>query len=441
MPSFHSVQRLPAVAAVACALVLGSCIAIGPDAPAGKPLHIGVDLPLTGTEARAAIPALNGIRFYVQQHPKLDGFDVTLTTADDAAGHAPSAHQGVTDVNRFLADPNLVAMIGPFDAMVARAEIPLANAAGLAIVSPATSSPCLTRDIFLPAMLNPARTEITCKEAGLPSAADLRPTHVNNFFRLTTTDDLQGPAVADYAFHTLHVLRAAVISDHEAYGQGLATAFTARLQRLGGTVVGRLDLDPKNPDATSFLKAMKGAGAQAVYFGGITRDSGCTIRSEMTSIFPPGEATPYLSGDGIAEDPSCIRDAGNNSDGIYAAAPVVDADSRATATQTIAAFKAAFGSTTDYGPYTIVAYDATAVLYNALHRAIQASGGQLPVRGNVTSQLSVTSGFAGATGTIGFDLAGDTTNRIVSVFEPTGTNPRAPWKLVSAVDYSSVLPY
>jgi branched-chain amino acid transport system substrate-binding protein len=325
--------------------------------------------------------------------------------------------------------------------MVARTEIPVANSAGLAMVSPATSNPCLTRDVFLPAMLNPARTEITCKAAGLPSATDLRPTHLNNFFRLTTTDDLQGPAAADYAFHTLHVLKAAVISDHEAYGQGLAMAFTARLQRMGGTVVGHLDLDPKKPDATSFLNAMKAAGAQAVYFGGITGDRGCTIRSEMTSIFPPGEATPYLSGDGIAEDPGCIRDAGNNSEGIYATAPVVDADSRATATQTIAAFKAAFGSTADYGPYTIVAYDATAVLYDALHRAIQAAGGQLPVRGNVTSQLSLTSGFAGATGTIGFDRAGDTTNRIVSVFEPTGSNPRARWKLVSAVDYSSVLPY
>lgn len=424
-----------------CLLLSAACTSVAPAGLTGKPLHIGVDLPLSGAESHAALPALNGIRFYVQQHPKLDGFDVSLTTADDTSGGTVSPRQGASNVQRFLADPNLVAMIGPFDSMVARKEIPIANASALAMISPATSNPCLTRDVFLPALLNPARTPIGCKNAGLPAASELRPSHINNFFRLTTTDDLQGPAIADYAVHTLKVLRAAVISDHEVYGQGLATAFSARLQHLGGTVVGRLDIDPTNPDVTTFLKAMKDAGAQAVYFGGGAQDHGCSIRAQMTSIFPAGEATPYLSGDGIAEDPSCIRDADANSAGIYASVPIVDADTRATATQTITAFKAAFGNITDYGPYTVVAYDATAVLYEALHRAIQAAGGQLPARGNVVSQLSVTSGFPGATGMIGFDAAGDTSNRIISVFEPTASNPRAPWKLVSALDYSQKLPY
>jgi hypothetical protein len=53
----------------------------------------------------------------------------------------------------------------------------------------------------------------------------------------------------------------------------------------------------------------------------------------------------------------------------------------------------------------------------------------------------VTSDFQGASGAIGFDAAGDNTSRIVSVFEPTGSEPRTPWKLVTAVDYSKALPY
>lgn len=56
--------------------------------------------------------------------------------------------------------------------------------------------------------------------------------------------------------------------------------------------------------------------------------------------------------------------------------------------------------------------------YAAIDRAIRAAGGQLPVRGNVISQLSATSGFAGTTGPIGFDVAGDTTNRVLSVTAP-----------------------
>ena len=404
-------------------------------------MTIGVDLPVSGTEARAALPALNGVRFFVRTHPTLDGFTIALATADDAAGGPPSPDRGVTNVNSFIADSKVVAMIGPFDAAVARKEIPVANAAGLAMVSPATSNACLTRSVFIPAPLNPARTAIDCKSAGLPSAAELRPTPVNNFFRLTTTDDLQGAAAADYLFGKLHRLRAAAISDGEAYGQGLVDAFTARFAALGGTVVGHRDLDPAKPDISDFLTRVKDGGAEAVYYGGATFAGGCTVRAAMKSFFPPAESTPFFGADGIAQDPNCVSAAGDNAEGVYATAPFADASTLPGATPIIRAFKAAYGSTSDYSPYTLVAYDATAVLYAALDGAIRAAGGQPPDRAKVNSELAQTSGLAGTTGTLGFDAAGDTTNRVVSVFEVTGKDPRSPWRLVDAVDYSARLPY
>src|ERR1700752_304187 len=211
--------------------------------------------------SRPAAPALYGIKFFLARPPTVDGFDVSLRTADD--GGDPNL--GAANVRAFLTDPKVVAMLGPFDAAVARQDILVANAADLAMVSPATSNPCLTRDLFTPARLNPARTAITCRQAGLPGASELRPNKTNNFFRLTTTDELQGAAAAEYAFRKLRILRAGVISDHEAYGQGLAYAFSARFASLGGTVLGRIELDPKNPSATAFLKSMKDAGAQAIY--------------------------------------------------------------------------------------------------------------------------------------------------------------------------------
>jgi branched-chain amino acid transport system substrate-binding protein len=386
------------------------------------------------------VPALNGIKFFVQTHPMLDGFTVVLTIADDAGGGWPNPNRGVTNLEGFVGDSNLLAMIGPFDAAVARKEIPVANVAGLAMISPATSNPCLTRNVFMPALLNPARTAISCQSAGLPSASELRPEHNNNFFRLTTTDELQGAAAADYAFKKLHIVRAAALSDHEAYGQGLVDAFSARLTSLGGTVVGHFDLGPAKPDAGAFLSNMKSGGAQAVYYGGTMR-GGCVIRAQMKALFPAGEATPFLGGDGIAQDPECVKAAGDNSAGIYATVPIVDAGSRPGAATMIHDFKTSFGSTADFGPYTIVAYDATAVLYAALDRAIRDSGASLPSRAKVTSELAQTSGLAGATGTLGFDSAGDTTNRVVSIFEATGADPRTPWKPVGAEDYSARLPY
>lgn len=384
------------------------------------------------------MPALNGIRFFVRGHPTLDGFQVVLDVRDDSDGKAPDPERGASNVNRFVADSTVVAMLGPFDGAVARREIPVANAAGLAMVTPATGNPCLTRDVYIPAMLNPPRTPISCKAAGLPAASDLRPSRTNNFFRLTVTDDLQGAAAADFAFTTLHVLRTGVISDGESYGQGLAAAFSARLQRLGGSVLGHLDAAPSSGgELQAFLGRMKADGAQAIYYGG----AGCATRAAMAQLFSPGEATPFIGADGIAEDPDCIRAAGQNSLGIYATVPVADASSRPGARVVVRDFKSSFGSATAYSPYAMVAYDATAVLYAAVDRAIKASGGSAPSRQAVVTSLAQTSGLAGATGDLGFDPAGDTTNRVVSVFEAPGPDPRAPWRPAGTVDYSARLPY
>lgn len=438
--SLNTRRRL-AIPGAALLLLASACASSTPAAPAAPVLRIGVDLPISGREARAAVPALNGVRFFVQTHPSLDGFTVSLVTADDAVNGVPSPGRGSTNVQGFIADPSIVAMIGPFDAGVARKEIPIANAAGLAMVTPATSNACLTREVFMPAMLNPARTEIDCKSAGLPAAADLRPSHVNNFFRLTTTDDLQGAAAADYAFNELHLLRAAAMSDREAYGQGLLDAFVARFTTLGGTVVGRLELPPGKTDVTAFLSQMKDEGAQAFYYGGATPGGGCGVRAQMKALFPAAEATPFFGADGIAQDPACVTAAGDNSPGMFATVPFVDASTRPSAALTIREFKGTFGSTADYGPYTFVAYDATAVLYAALDRAIRGAGGRLPGRAGVVSELAKTSGLAGATGNLGFDAAGDTTNRVVSIFEATSSAARGPWRLVDTVDYSAHLPY
>jgi len=113
----------------------------------------------------------------------------------------------------------------------------VANTSLLAMVSPVTSSPCLTQNVYLPAALSLSHTAVTCKDAGLPAANDLHTSGSNNYFRLAPTDQLQGPAAADHLFKTLQLTRAAVISDHESYGQALADSFTTRYIKLGGSVV------------------------------------------------------------------------------------------------------------------------------------------------------------------------------------------------------------
>ncbi len=427
--------------AVALLILLTSCTGtIFGGSHATAILKIGVDLPLSGAEGRAATSALNGVRFFIQQHPTLDGYTVVVDARDDAVGGTPEPFKGAANIQSLAGDPLVMAVIGPFDSSVARSEIPVGNLAGLAMVSPATSSPCLTRSVYLPAGLSPTRTAFTCKQVGLPGAAELRPNGTNNYFRLATTDDLQGPAAADYAYQTLRVVRVATISDHEAYGQALEQSFSARFAKLGGSVVGHLDADPAGrPDVTGFLTRMKADGAQAVYFGGVTANNGCAIRALMAKTFASG--APYLGGDGIAEDPACVQQAGSAAAGIFASVPRIDPTSRGSAADVISAFKTVYPAAADYSPYTVVAYDATGIVYAGLDRAIKLAGGKLPARADVITQLAATQGFAGATGTIGFDPAGDTTHRVLSIYAAPGPDPRSPWTLVGDVDYTAALPY
>jgi len=435
-----SVPRLARLAACASILALaaGTACTSGPS----KVIKIGVDLPLGGDAGRAGVPTLNGVRFYVEQHPTLDGYTVVVEARDDAVKGRSDPQQGSRNIEALAADALVLGVIGPFDSSVSRAAIPSANNAGLALISPSASSRCLTKEPFLPAALNPTRAAISCAAVGLPSPKDLRPKGGNNFFRLATTDELQGPAAADYAYKDLSLRRIAVLSDHEGYGQALAASFRSRFTRLGGVVVATRDYDPiASPDLSTFVKAAKADGAQAVYLGGVTANRACAVRAQMAPTFPAGDQAPFLGGDGIALDPACIRDAGSNAAGIYATVPAADADSIAGARATIAAFKGRFTKAAEYGPYTIAAYDATGVLYAAIHTAIQAAAGQAPTRAAVIDALRATTSYSGVLGTFGFDADGDSTLRLVAVYKSPGPNPAGAWTLAKIVDYSGALPY
>ncbi|GAC1508115.1 MAG: branched-chain amino acid ABC transporter substrate-binding protein [Candidatus Dormibacteraceae bacterium] len=437
----QSIPRSLAAAIIAFLIAIPACVG-GQAAPTPETITIGVDLPLTGDEGRAGTTTLNGIRYFVENHPTLGGHNIALDVRDDASTALRDTSRGVKNLNAFIANPHVIAMIGPFDSSVARAQIPIANLSHMAMVSPATSSRCLTKEPYLPTALNPSRTPVSCKEAGLPPPSDLRSTGTNNYFRVSTTDELQGPAAADYARKKLHLMKVAVLSHREGYGQLLANSFTARFNRLGGTVVARHELDlTATVDATVFLEQAKKAGAQGVYFGGAASNHACVVRFQMASVFPIGEATPFLGGDGIALDPTCVRDAGSNAPGIYATVPAADPEQLDSAQQLIKAFRTQYGQPGDLGPYTIAAYDATGVLYYALDRAIKAAGGGVPTRESLIGELKATTAYSGATGVFGFDAEGDTTSRVLSIFKPGGTDPRLAWKWVDTITYTAKLPY
>jgi branched-chain amino acid transport system substrate-binding protein len=380
----------PAAAAVGVALVIVACGGSGSGGGSKGTIEIGVEMPLSGTDSSQGQPILNGVELAVQNHPTVKGYKLQVKSYDDAVQGTHDPQKGAQNIQAMAGDSKILGVVGPLNSNVGKAEIPIAAQNSLALVSPGNTNECLTRDDY------------DCNGA----ASQLRQGNPNTYFRLVTMDVFQGPASAYYAYQQLKLTKVAVASDNETYGKGIADAFSDAYKKLGGQVVARQDFDWKTTDNFSpFLQRAKDAGAQAIYWGGVTATKSCIPRAQMKGIFDP--KTPYMGGDGIATD------------------HVPGAKS------VIQQYDSKFGKQNRTG-YAIIAYDAAGVLIDSISRAIDANGGKLPTRKQVVQQLAKTTNYQGILGPVSFDKNGDNKKRVVSIYEYTSSDPNqaasAPWK-------------
>jgi len=290
-------------------------------------------------------------------------------------------------------------MVGPFNSAVAKAEIPVTNQAALTQISPSNTNPCLTKD--------------------LPSCSyhpqDLRKT-TNNYFRVVATDDLQGPAMADYAYNTLGIKVIGVLDEKTVFGVGIADAFEGQFKKDGGKTI-RDSYDPKTTTTwKNYLNKFKDGGATAIYIGGTDDQKSCQPRAEMRAL---GMGSwPYLGGDGI-ETSQCVDDAADSATGVSATTAGADAGQIPAAASTISDFKKAFTDPNAYGSYTMSAFDATNIEIQAIGRALKAGKDPSKIndfRAAVRDEVAKTSGYAGVLGSTTFDKNGDTSAKIISVY-------------------------
>jgi len=375
--------------------VVAACGGSGGTSGKGE-IKIGSDLPVCTVGGQAT---QNGVKFAIDQKNAaggVEGFNITFQGFDDCRQAAYSADAGVENVQKMLGDSKFLGMIGPYNSAVAKAEIPISSAQHFTMISPANTNPCLTKD--------------------LPDCSyhpqDLRKGNPNNYFRVVTTDDYQGPAMSKYAYDTLKFTKVGVLDDSTVFGVGIANTFEAKLKELGGTTLRKSYKKDQTSDFRAILGTFKTFGAQAVYVGGTDDQNICVPRAQMKSI---GWTVPFLGGDGI-ETPDCINEAAGNEAGIYATSAGADATQVPAAASAIAAFRAAFPGPNDFGGYTMQAYDATNALMAAIGRAIKGNGGNSPSREQVRAEMAKTVGFVGVVGTYDFDANGDTNLKIVSIY-------------------------
>ncbi len=359
-------------------------------------IKIGSDLPVCTTGGQSTA---NGIKFAVDQKNAaggVNGYTISYQSFDDCRQGAYSADAGVENVQTMLGDSKFLGMIGPYNSAVAKAEIPIAAPQHFLMVSPSNTNPCLTKDI-----------------AGCSyHPQDLRSGNANNYWRVVTTDDYQGPAMADYMYKQLNVKSIGILDDSTVFGVGIAAAFEAEFKKLGGTTKHSEYQKATTSDWKSILLNFKNAGAAGVYVGGTDDQNICIPRKQMKDL---GWDVPFGGGDGI-ETTDCIDQASGNELGINATSAGADATQVPGAKSTIDAFRKQFTGANDFGGYTMQAYDAANAVMAAIGRGINDANGSMPTREQVRAEMAKTKGFVGVIGTYDFDANGDTSLKIVSIY-------------------------
>lgn len=349
-------------------------------------LVVGLISPLTGELSALGLGIRNSASLAVDEANEkctVKGYKLVLDPQDDQK----TPQVGAAAATKLSTQAGLVGVVGPLNSSVAQSIQPILAQKGIVQISPANTNDTLTRgENFATAPKRPYPT----------------------YFRTCTVDSLQGPFAAKYLTGKAGKKNIAIITDGLTYGEGLADEFTKQAEKNGARVVVREKIGDKDTDFSGVIAKVKPFNPDAVFFGGQFPQAG-PLSKQLASA---GVNVPVMGGDGIYDD-KFIELGGKNGDlATSVGAPTEELDSAKTF---VAAYKAK-GYTEAFGAYGAFSYDATNVLINALATTLAGGEWSDDKRGALVDSVGKYTG-TGATGTVGFDQYGDSTNKVLTVYE------------------------
>jgi branched-chain amino acid transport system substrate-binding protein len=383
-----------------------------------KTVNFAIELPQQGSEKAASDPIINGIKLAVKDAGgEAGGWKIEIPNSvikDDALNGVHDPQTGAANMSQLVAIPEVIGVIGPLNSNVGAAQIPISSAAGLAQCSPANTAPGLTKG---------------------DEAAQLRAGKPNNYIRVVTTDDVQGPAAAQYIYETLGAQSVYIIDDTEIFGKGVADTFEVAFKDFGGEVVKRDGAPRTTQDYVSLMTTAASLNPEAIYFGGVTASGGARIYQAAQQA---GLADiPYIGPDGINDGDAVTPDSFLNIAGESAEEGVYSTLAGIGTFEGKDAFDAAYQA--EYGiaatGYAAQGYTCGQIMIDALKRAAATNPADLTaLREAMRVAITDTSiTYDTVQGDITFDENGDTSQLIVSIYSVEGGS----WLFESQVDYAT----
>ena len=255
-------------AAVLGIAALAGLVGLG-TANAQKTVKVGISLPLTGADAEDALHIKNGIVMAIDEVNAAGGAGgykietVVYDSGTATAGQYDPA-QAATNTKKLVADPAVVANVGPQMSGEGKAMTPILSEGNLATITPSSTNPDITNPAF---------------------AAQFKPKGKAIYFRTVTTDAFQGPNMANWMHDKLKIKTVYVLDDSGAYGVGIADAFQKQAEKIGIKVLGRDQLNPKEADYTTILTKIKALKPDALYYGGVGQ-AGVKLAKQAYDVVP-----------------------------------------------------------------------------------------------------------------------------------------------------------
>jgi len=382
---------------------------------------IGLDMPLSGSGAFRGEPARNAAQLAIDDVNEAGGIFgsmLTLETYDDA-GETPSGQdpeRGATNALAMVADPETIAMIGPWGSAVGFSVIPVTNEAGLFECSPSNTLPELTKPRH--------------------GALDVRSAYPDriNYVRLAPSDDIQAPALASFVFHDLDATLALVIDDTDI-GRDIADGFEQEFVDLGGRVVRRA-LNP-GADPTTVLPSGSDGGEPpgVVFFGGFTDTGGAELRLAMEEAGIG--SVPFLSWDGLfdgsgTEEGSFIQRAGPAAVGSYIAHASLGPHKASFADS----YRDAYGEEPD--EYTAASYACVEIIVASLRAIAETRPSADGLREALRAYaVDPSHRYETVLGNVGFDANGDSIQQFVTFYrvDPSAADGAGDWVTHNQQDF------
>ena len=329
----------------------------------GDTIKVGEFASLTGKEATFGTSSHEGTELAIEEINAAGGVlgkKLELLTEDDQS----KAGEPANIVNKLISRDGVVAVLGEVASSRSLEAAPIAQAAKIPMISPASTNPKVT-------------------EVG------------DYIFRVCFIDPFQGTVMANFATKTLKAKKVAVLTDAKSdYSKGLAKYFKEQFAKNGGALASELDYNGGDKDFKAQLTTIKGAAPDAVFVPGYYNDV-ALISIQAKEL---GLNIPLFGGDGWESD-NLLQVGKEAVEGNYFSTHCSPEDTSLKMTSFVANYKKKYHKTPD--AMAALGYDSAYVLAEAIKRAGTTEGSKL------REAIAATKDFDGVTGKFSLDAKRD----------------------------------